>query len=96
MPSQLLCSSFISCKTLTAHVGGAQFLTQPFVVGERVALLGGDGIAIVAGVVEAVTPMNTIVSACYPLPPASHAPPSTSRTHALLIACLQPPPHADH
>ena len=45
------------------HRGGAaQFLTQPFVVGERVALLGGGGSTIVTGVVEAVTPMNTIVS----------------------------------
>lgn len=38
-----------------------QFLTQPFVVGDSVRLLGSGGGEVVAGVVESVDPMNTIV-----------------------------------
>ncbi len=58
--------AFASFTTCAERVGRAQFLTQPFVVGERVALLGEDGNTIVTGVVEAVTPMNTIVSGVRP------------------------------
>lgn len=38
------------------HVSGSapQFLTQPFVVGERVRLLGSGGSEVVSGVVESV------------------------------------------
>eukprot|EP00208_Stichococcus_sp_RCC1054_P002075 CAMPEP_0206143598 /NCGR_PEP_ID=MMETSP1473-20131121/21126_1 /ASSEMBLY_ACC=CAM_ASM_001109 /TAXON_ID=1461547 /ORGANISM="Stichococcus sp, Strain RCC1054" /LENGTH=378 /DNA_ID=CAMNT_0053539075 /DNA_START=157 /DNA_END=1294 /DNA_ORIENTATION=- len=50
-------------QKLTQNVlsGAKLFLTQPFVVGERVDLLGGGGGVIVSGIVETVTPMNTIV-----------------------------------
>lgn len=50
-------------QKLTQNVlsGAKLFLTQPFVVGERVRLLGSGGSEVVFGVVESVDPMNTIV-----------------------------------
>lgn len=43
------------------HVGLLpQFLTQPFVVGERVTLLNG-GSKVVTGLVESINPLSTIV-----------------------------------
>ena len=39
---------------------GAQFLTQPFVVGERVTLMSG-GSKVVTGKVESIDPLNTII-----------------------------------
>ena len=37
-----------------------QFLTQPFVVGERVTLMSG-GSKVVTGKVESIDPLNTII-----------------------------------
>lgn len=39
---------------------GVQFLTQPFVVGERVTLLSG-GSKVVTGKVESIDPLNTVI-----------------------------------
>ncbi len=38
-----------------------QFLSQPFVVGERVTLLTASGAVAITGTVEAVYPMRTIL-----------------------------------
>lgn len=50
-------------QKLTSNVlsGAKLFLTQPFVVGDRVQLLASDGDLVVTGVVESVSPMQTIV-----------------------------------
>jgi hypothetical protein len=50
-------------QKLTQNVlsGAKLFLTQPFVVGESVQLLGSGGSEVVSGIVESVDPMNTIV-----------------------------------
>lgn len=50
-------------QKLTSNVlsGAKLFLTQPFVVSERVQLLDSDGSIVVSGVVESVSPMQTVV-----------------------------------
>ncbi len=41
--------------------GAAQFLSQPFLVGDRVEVATGNGARVLTGVIERIDPMRTIV-----------------------------------
>ncbi len=65
---------------------GAQFLTQPFVVGERVTLMSG-GSKVVTGKVESIDPLNTVIRDDDGVPITI---PNTVRTREGFVACLRP------
>ena len=53
---------------LTVVLGGVQFLSRPFVVGDRVELSSGGGERVMVGVIERVDPIRTIIRTDASLP----------------------------
>lgn len=66
-PTAESCESADSWLSSAPHV--VQFLSRPFVVGDRVDLSTGAGERVLVGVVERVDPMRTIIrtDACAPV-----------------------------